>query len=201
MAVKYRNVGGSGREGAAWRIGKWDGRWGGVIGINMMRGLADYGPTVVETVAWHYKGYGDRGFTRTLSHTHTLRQSHMNACTPFCGPSKAGIQRSRQRAGYIQQGSRRVFPTLCSSSKLLTEIEPTSVVKEKVTARYYLIYSSKFILLFLLFPSIHHLIYLMSQWWCLSPTHIRKREKTVLVSCIFKYKTYSSWVFISMEFC
>lgn len=60
-------------------------RGGGVDhGINMGSGAADLGPTVVETVGWHYKGDGDRGFTRTLSckdihahwHTPTWMQGH-----------------------------------------------------------------------------------------------------------------------------
>lgn len=45
-----------------------------------------------------------------------------------------------------------MFPTLCSSSKLLTEIEPTSVVKEKGNGK----------ILFDLFLQIHSIISIIS---------------------------------------
>lgn len=66
MAVQCRNVRGRGGRGASWWIERevgdvWNG--GGCNhGICLRRGTADFGPTVVETVGWCYKGNGDRDF-------------------------------------------------------------------------------------------------------------------------------------------
>jgi len=74
---------------------------GGVHGIKMRRGLADFGPTAVQTVVDVTRGM-ETGASHILCQGGTLTATLMQAL-PLCVPSKSWMRRPRQRGSYMMQ--------------------------------------------------------------------------------------------------